>query len=68
MNGIWFWKQGDYKAHVALVNDLYRYQVHSLWQDRFGELVPGPLVRGPLSEPTLADAKRQVFAYLEVQS
>lgn len=62
--GVWFQRVGDLKAHVAVVNGRYRWQVWELWLDRWGEQTyPGRLV-GMASARTLAGAKRAALQVL----
>ena len=55
--GIWFQSAHGRKAHVAVVNGRYRWQVWELWLDRWGTRThPGRLI-GMASARTLAQAK-----------
>lgn len=63
--GIWFQSAHDRKAHVAVVNGRYRWQVWELWLDRWGERAyPGRLV-GMASARTLAGAKHAALRVLD---
>lgn len=62
--GVWFQSARGMKAHVAVVNGRYRWQVWELWLDRWGERTyPGRLV-GMASACTLAEAKRAALQVL----
>lgn len=62
--GIWFQRAGDLKAHVAMVNGRYRWQVWELWLDRWGERTYQGRLVGMASARTLASAKRAVLQVL----
>ena len=54
---IWFQSAHDRKAHVAVVNGLYRWQVWELWPDRWGARTYQGRLVGMASARTLAQAK-----------
>jgi len=54
---IWFWRTPTHHAHVAVVNDLYRYEIF--------ENVTGHRIAME-SFDTLADAKAAVLQHLSV--